>query len=445
MNEGFLLKLSELEEKWTNFNKKKLLLIVPVIIIVVLIFFLINKPPKKDFEKMINELTTAAQNKCREENFIITIAFKTIVEESFDYRGYIPESGRIAVSEGCEVAFELFDNGQCVSKYFSDKDFEIKSSTREKCYMPKTIFEDRRIIDKIIEGYIPIATKEELLLIEDVNLNIFGKGTEFESQYNGGVEKKYMLLNDINLENINFVPIGSINQPFTGIIDGNGYSIINLKINQSLNNDITDVDFETFGRNIGLFRYIEGGIINNINLDINIKAVETIGGFAGKAKNTKFTNATVSGKIVGINIMGGFIGEGENVSFSKTASLVSVEGQGLIGGFVGRSFETNFENSYSSANLKSKWDSAGFVGYLEKGMFSNCYSVANGVGSLFNHFTFGQNIEYKNSYYGAEVFNVHPGNMGKSLIDLKKKNTYENWDFETIWMIEEGVEYPVLR
>jgi len=35
--------------------------------------------------------------------------------------------------------------------------------------------------------------------------------------------------------------------------------------------------------------------------------------------------------------------------------------------------------------------------------------------------------------------------VGKTTEQMKLKETYERWDFETIWKIDEGNDYPKLR
>lgn len=45
------------------------------------------------------------------------------------------------------------------------------------------------------------------------------------------LDGKYILMNDINLSSFeNWEPIGTSDEPFTGVFDGDGYSINNLKI-----------------------------------------------------------------------------------------------------------------------------------------------------------------------------------------------------------------------
>jgi|GEM_PF-3384835 len=90
---------------------------------------------------------------------------------------------------------------------------------------------------KIREGWIPVANKQELKQIEIASENTFGAGTKWEGTYTGGMDKKYMLVADIDLAGDNFVPIGydeaaDTASGFTGALSGEGYVIKNLTIDR---------------------------------------------------------------------------------------------------------------------------------------------------------------------------------------------------------------------
>jgi len=118
-------------------------------------------------------------------------------------------------------------------------------------------------------------------------------------KYNGEIN----LLADIDLSYVeNWEPIGSrtsskVNKPFTGIFNGNGYTIRNLKINSNAST-------------IGFFGY-NSGIIKNLRLEnVDIKSTKTsttdnhVGGICGwnfigdGNANGKIVNCIISGKIV---------------------------------------------------------------------------------------------------------------------------------------------------
>ena len=71
--------------------------------------------------------------------------------------------------------------------------------------------------------------------------------------------KNFKLMADIDMTGIEMQPIGDKQQPYTGIFDGNGYSIYNLKITKSVD---LKIDGEKIGAAIGLFAFNEGTIKN---------------------------------------------------------------------------------------------------------------------------------------------------------------------------------------
>ncbi len=69
-----------------------------------------------------------------------------------------------------------------------------------------------------------------------------------------GLNKHYILAEDIMFSGVDFVPIGNEDKPFNGSIDGNGFSIKNLTVSGN--------------ENVGLFAYIgENGVVENLNVE----------------------------------------------------------------------------------------------------------------------------------------------------------------------------------
>ena len=68
-----------------------------------------------------------------------------------------------------------------------------------------------------------------------------------------GLSKHYILIDDIDFEDVSFSPIGDEDKPFNGSIDGNGYAIENLEV--------------TADEYVGLFAYVGPyGLIENLNV-----------------------------------------------------------------------------------------------------------------------------------------------------------------------------------
>lgn len=250
---------------------------------------------------------------------------------------------------------------------------------------------DAETLAKIEEGYIPVASAEELVAISDsANQNIqgevtFGKGTEWENTFNGsdiGMGGKYVQVADIDLEGIGFEPIGPTkDNPFKGEYDGRGYVISNLTINKpSISH-------------IGLFASTNGATLNHIRLtDVVVNGYNYVGGLVGDLRNnSRIIGSEVNGSVSshGLYHIGGMVGLQYNSSIINSYSDVSVDGASDIGGLVGRHDGSSIINSHSSGSVVGRKNYAGgLVGRHDgNSVVRNSYSTSNvkgitGVGGL---------------------------------------------------------------
>ena len=101
------------------------------------------------------------------------------------------------------------------------------------------------------------------------------------------LEGKFILMNDIDLSEWgNWAPIGaSYNSPFSGVFDGNGYVLLNLKI--------TDAIYVG-----GLFGFANKASVRNLKiLNANISGCYVAGGIVGVACFTDIKNCVFNGVI----------------------------------------------------------------------------------------------------------------------------------------------------
>ncbi|MBQ1655165.1 MAG: hypothetical protein II060_15405, partial [Bacteroidales bacterium] len=113
--------------------------------------------------------------------------------------------------------------------------------------------------------------------------NVAGfSGKDFKLTYSGNYD----------LNNEEWEPIGkSASYTFNGNLDGNGKNIINLSVNAS------DADYK------GLFGYIIGGSIKNLNVKGNVSGKSYVGGICGYVKGANgdnysaITNCTFNGNV----------------------------------------------------------------------------------------------------------------------------------------------------
>ncbi|MDD4802638.1 MAG: S-layer homology domain-containing protein [Syntrophomonas sp.] len=265
------------------------------------------------------------------------------------------------------------------------------------------------------EGYVPVATAEELNNIRNSIDNTFGAGTAYEGTYTGGLDKKYIQVADIELNTAPYntgagwTPFGTAwNLPFNGKYDGNGYTIDNLFINRPT----TD--------GIGFFGYVgeSGQLIRIVLNDANVTGAEEVGILAG-ANEGHIDNCSSAGQVTGRVDTGGLVGI--NYNFDKTIdkhalikdshSLATVQNSDLYGGGLVGSNYGKVENCYAAGAVTgSLYANGGYAGGLagnNYGMITHSHAAGSvngdGAGGLV-----GEN--YKNvmaSKYEAQILNSY--------------------------------------
>ncbi|BAU28084.1 GLUG motif-containing protein [Aneurinibacillus soli] len=196
------------------------------------------------------------------------------------------------------------------------------------------------------------------------------------------LDGKYFQINDINLSSISeWTPIGTESAPFTGSYNGNSFVINSLTINQPTHT------------NQGLFGYVSGGTITNVQLEnVHIIAKENAGGLIGTAASASLVrNSTVTGydpSIININGekgLGGLIGLQKEKSLTDQCyASVGVKGADHAGGLIGENHASTVIQSHASGKVEVIYNgsytsgtqfSGGLVGgNNESGLVSHCYA-----------------------------------------------------------------------
>ncbi|MHC4110313.1 MAG: GLUG motif-containing protein [Planctomycetota bacterium] len=278
-----------------------------------------------------------------------------------------------------------------------------------------------------------------------------------------------------------------LEHPFSGVFDGNGYTILNLTYHSN------DKDF------IGLFGFVDGGEIRNLglidpNVDVgtgeyvgalvgwlyrgnitdcyvevgSVKGNSSIGGLVGivgslwgyggntGAMTNCYSTCTVSGYygiggLLGVNRgiitncyssrdvsghqwVGGLTGENFG-TISSCYSNCDVEGEDQIGGLVGGNGGT-IANSYASGDVLANGAVGGLVGRngwyfpmvaIDFGSISNCYSTGriegSPVGGLVGYNEYG---EVMASFWDTETsgLNWSDGGTGKTTAEMQTMSTF---------------------
>jgi len=200
----------------------------------------------------------------------------------------------------------------------------------------------------------------------------------------------YFLQNqDISLSYYsNWTPI----EELSGKYDGGGYNITNLVINSP-----------TLGDQ-GLFEYINGGELCNINIiDASVSAYDYSGILASYVYLGKVDTCTSSGTVTTVDRESGglveYLDGSEMVDCSSSATVTTtygaagglcgyvtestitnsyatgdVSGQWYVGGLCGWG-DSTFVNCYATGNINGEYDIGGFLGFITEGNISGCYST----------------------------------------------------------------------
>ena len=318
------------------------------------------------------------------------------------------------------------------------------------------------------------------------NVNLEGKGTKEEPYIiktldelkNIHVWPAYFELgNDLDADGIeDFNP-----KKFIGILDGKNHSINNLTIKSD------DKYAGVFRENTGTIKNIK---LNNLNIESSCSDdTSYIGGIVGYNRGT-LKNIEITGTIKNIGTvtnlhMGQISGYNESL-IEKTHSNGKLANEGLttngyiggiagyndgnirisyntgnitinnvenlkVGGITGKSDRT-ITDSYSNGNTNIIATNASIGGIVgeSSGRIKNTYSIdkiekiveKGNIGGIAGE----QNAFVISSYWNIDNITQQAENGKlKTLEELKQEFTYENWDFENIWNIQENVNTPVFK
>ena len=290
----------------------------------------------------------------------------------------------------------------------------------------------------------------------------------------------YKLMNDIDLNNEDWEPIGNYVKPFSGSFDGNGYVISNVKVDK------------TSYVSVGFFGYIKNGTIRNVTLNnADVTGGNCAGALVGYADvGNAIDNCKVVGtsSVNGAAYIGGLIGYMVDGSVNKCMTNANVTASGgYTGGLVGSIGSTNVSNSYATGNVtSSNIYAGGLIGVIEDAWVTeqkieNCYALGNVtstssyagglIGRIVSRYE-AYIVTVKNSYAAGRVSGISykggligdvnnasvircyfnrtttgintPSTQARTTNQMKVKTTFVGWDFIDKWDIKETITYPYL-
>ncbi len=294
------------------------------------------------------------------------------------------------------------------------------------------------------------------------------------------LRSSYKQIADIDLgdysEEKGWEPIGDGNNGFEGTFDGNGHEITNLTIKRA------------GADNVGLFGTLGKGktLIKNVSLkNVDVSGNRNVGGLVGnnRSNKVKIANSNVSGNIRGKSSIGALLGTNTG-EVNRNYALGTVTGEVDVGGLIGMN-RGNLENSYAEVDVKGKRYAGGLAG-RNRGVIKNCYATGTVMGEyavgglvgkyvsslelpqhlndIFRCYAVGkvegekntggligevhEKKEVRSCYYNKESTGQEDsiaGSIPKSTKEMLQEATFEGWDFEDVWAIDENESYPHLQ
>ena len=208
------------------------------------------------------------------------------------------------------------------------------------------------------EGYTPVSSKEELSAIRE-NLN-----------------GKYYLTNDIVFTSADFAsggpyynggngwkPIGTKDEPFTGILDGNGYSILGIYVYVPISYKTASSINPSYA---GVFGYANGATYKNITADGGTVHAQTdyslcswyAGGLVGFCVDTLLTNCHNGNTVMGMDC-GGIAGNcsGGVITNCTNRGVITQSQEALsCGGIVGVVGSSTISNCHNYGLIANDWN-----------------------------------------------------------------------------------------
>lgn len=174
-----------------------------------------------------------------------------------------------------------------------------------------------------------------------------------------------------------------------------------------------------------------------------------IGGLVGR-NSGMVTGSYAVGEVWGNNSVGGLAGTNSlygTITISYATGTVQGTGE-RAGGLVGLNSNA-VNNSYATGAVNGNENVGGLVGRNDDSI-TNCYSAGPVSGETgFGGLVGNNNGTVETSFWDIDYSELEysDGGEGKGHSEMIKKDTFEkdDWDFNTVWDIEENKSYPYLQ
>jgi hypothetical protein len=287
-----------------------------------------------------------------------------------------------------------------------------------------------------------------------------------EDSANWGYYVHYRLMADIDLAVLDspMRPLGDETMRFKGIIEGNGKTISNLKI------EVSSGDY------VGMFGYAEVEIhdLRLVNVEINAPQSTYVGALAGWTGGRNINRCCVEGgRVTGLDQVGGLIGYA-STSMEQCYTVCEVSGRNDVGGLIGcKESVYDVSRCYSTATVSGNTGVGGLVGN-DRGILRDCYATGQVSGTLMTGGLIGNcssdgivwncyaagtvradglvgglcgsSVTCCRSFWDVQASgqSTSLSGVGKTPAQMRTASTFAGWGRSGAWTISEGVDYPSL-
>ena len=234
-------------------------------------------------------------------------------------------------------------------------------------------------------------------------------------------------------------PIGDSRNRFSGMFEGNGYTLSGLTIDSS--------------SHVGLFGFLSGTINSLGLLNVNVRGRNWVGGLVGENNGGTINNSYSTGRVTGTGTyIGGLVGENDGATINNSYSTGRVGSNSRVGGLVGYNDGGTINNSYSTGRVGSNSRVGGLVGENDGGTINNSYST----GQVSGNFEVGGLIgndwrgRVNDSYWDTTKSGLKKSAQGRGETTTRLQSPtaatgiYRTWS-EDDWDFGAAINYPALR
>jgi hypothetical protein len=235
--------------------------------------------------------------------------------------------------------------------------------------------------------------------------------------------------------------------------------------------------------------------IKNSYSTADVTGFYVVGGLVGMNQGN-IEKSYATGDVAGSHVLGGLVGiNRERISDSYAIGNVASEDYGnlnnIVGGLVGELYSGNntdlsaiIERCYATGNVSSDTHVGGLVGFVDDGSITESYATGSVSGYDYVGGLVGQNVAYYfnsiinqsyatglvvghqyvgglvgdnysqkreaivlKSYWDTDRSNQDhsDGGTGKTTAEMMQQATFLDWNFDTVWQIDENISYPYFQ